>query len=174
MYGAFGTKADLLKALLDVVIGGDDDDVALLDRANPQLVRLATDQYRQIALFADGITAQLERVRPLDDILRSAAAVDPAAADLRADLQLRQRRDAMRTVVSWIAANGPLREGTTQEDAAAIVWTLTSAEVHQMMRDVWGWPQERFIDWLRETLTTSLLPARPAKENGPKSAKSGT
>ena len=38
------------------------------------------DQRRQIALFADGITAQLERVRPLDDVLRSAAAQDDEVA----------------------------------------------------------------------------------------------
>ena len=46
-------------------------------------------------MFASGISGQLERVRPMDDILRSAAPVDPGVAELRADLQLRQRRDAM-------------------------------------------------------------------------------
>ena len=157
IYGTFGSKGALLKEVLDVVIGGDDEDVALLDRPGPQAVRDEPDQRRQLAMFAEGITEQLERYRPMDDILRSAAAVDTVAADLRADLQLRQRREAMRAVVSWIAAHGPLRDGLSHEEAAAGVWTLTSSEVHLMLRDTWGWPRERFREWLCDTLTASLL-----------------
>ena len=99
-------------------------------------------------------------MRPLDDILRSAAAVDEVAADLRADLQLRQRRAAMSAVASWLAARGPLQDGMSEEEAAAVLWTLTSPEVHLMLRDTWGWPRERFAAWLRDTLTTTLLPRR--------------
>ena len=158
IYSVFGSKSTLLKEVLDVVIGGDDAQVALLDRAGPQAVRAEPDQRRQLEMFATGITDQLERVRPMDDILRSAAAVDAAAADLRADLQLRQRRESMRTVVAWIAARGPLRDGLSQEDAAAVVWTLTSPEVHLMLRDTWGWSRGRYAQWLQNTLIATLLP----------------
>jgi AcrR family transcriptional regulator len=158
VYGTIGSKGALLKEVLDVVIGGDDAQSALLDRAGPQAMREEPDQRRQLAMFAAGITGQLERIRPMDDILRSAAAVDPVAADLRADLQLRQRRQAMRVIVAWIADRGPLHDGLSQEDAAAVVWTLTSPEVHYMLRDTWDWPAERYEQWLRETLTASLLP----------------
>ena len=159
IYSTFGSKGALLKEVLDVVIGGDDAQSPLLNRADPQAMRAERDQRRQLpAMFAAGITQQLERIRPMDDILRSAAAVDPVAADLRADLQQRQRREAMTAIVGWIAAQGPLQEGLSQQDAAAVVWTLTSPEVHQMLRDTWGWPPERYEQWLRETLTASLLP----------------
>ncbi len=158
IYKTFGTKGGLLKGVLDVVIGGDDEDIALLDRPGPQDVRAETDQRRQLEMFAAGMTDQLERVRPLDDILRSAAVVDVEAAELRADLQLRQRRAAMRTLVGWLAANGPLREPLTTEDAAAVVWTLTSPEVHFMFRESWGWSRQRYEQWLHDTLTTTLLP----------------
>jgi hypothetical protein len=144
--------------VLDVVVAGDDEDVAVLQRADPQATRAEPDQRRQLAMFAAGLTGQLERIRPMDDVLRSAAAVDPAAAELRADLQLRQRRTAMAAVVSWVAAHGPLRDGLTEEEATAVTWTLTSPEVHQMLRDTWGWPRERYEQWLRETLVSSLLP----------------
>jgi len=158
VYKTFGTKIALLKEVLDVVVGGDDQDVALLDRPGPQAVREEPDQRRQLAMFAAGMTEQLERFRPMDDVLRSAAAVDRVAADLRADMQLRQRREAMRAVVAWIADHGPLREGMSQEAAAAVVWTLTSSEVHLMLREVWGWPPEQYTAWLCDTLTASLLP----------------
>jgi AcrR family transcriptional regulator len=156
VYSAFGSKTALLKGVLDVVVAGDDQDVAVLDRADPQAMRAEPDQRIQLAMFAAGMTGQLERLRPMDDVLRSAAAVDAAAAELRADLQLRQRRSAIATVVSWVAAHGPLR--LPEEEATAITWTLTSPEVHQMLRDTWEWPRERYEQWLRETLTSSLLP----------------
>lgn len=161
IYSAFGSKVALLKQVLDVLVGGDDEDVAVLDRVGPQALRAEPDQRRQLAIFAAGMTEQLERVRPIDDILRSAAAVDAKAAELRADLQLRQRREAMNAVVTWIVARGPLRDGVSPEDASAIIWTLTSPEVHFMLRETWGWPPKRYEDWLRDTLTAGLLAPSP-------------
>jgi AcrR family transcriptional regulator len=155
VYSAFGSKTALLKAVLDVVVAGDDEEIAVLDRADPQAMRAEPDQRIQLAMFAAGMTGQLERLRPMDDVLRSAAAVDAAAAELRADLQQRQRRSAIATVVSWVAAHGPLR--LPEEEATAITWTLTSPEVHHMLRDTWEWPRERYEQWLRDTLTSSLL-----------------
>jgi AcrR family transcriptional regulator len=161
VYSTFGSKIAVLKAVLDVAVGGDDTDVAILDRPDPQAMRAEPDQRRQVAMFAAGMTAQLERIRPLDDILRGAAAVEPVAADLRTDLQERQRRAAMATVVSWIAAHGPLRDGLSEEEATAVVWTLTSPEVHRMLRETSGWSAQRYEQWLRETLTDGLLPSGP-------------
>ncbi|MGD9954924.1 MAG: TetR/AcrR family transcriptional regulator [Candidatus Nanopelagicales bacterium] len=158
----FGSKGGLLKAVLDVTIGGDESDVKVLDRPGPQAMRQETDQRRQIAMLAQGMSEQLERVRPLDDILRSAAAVDVDARALRDDLQLRQRREAMRQVVSWIAAHGELRNGISVESAADVVWTVTSPEVHQMLRDQCGWDADAYLVWLRGTLESALLPAPAA------------
>lgn len=157
VYSAFGSKLALLKEVLDVVVAGDDDDTAVLDRPGPQALRAERDQRTQLAVFAAAVTGQLERLRPVDDVLRSAAAVDEEAAALRDDIQLRQRRAAMRTVTSWVAARGPLRDGTSPEDAAAIAWTLTSPEVHRMLRDTWGWSPQRYERWLAQTLASSLL-----------------
>ena len=153
----FGSKKALLRAVLDVVIGGDDAERRVLDREEPQAMRRETDQRRQIAMFAAGMTGQLERIRPLDDILRSAAVVDTDARELREDLQLRQRRAAMTTVASWIAANGELAHGRAVGDAADIIWTLTSPEVHRLLREHCGWDVEKYQSWLRVTLEQSLL-----------------
>jgi AcrR family transcriptional regulator len=158
VYSTFGNKLALLKAVLDASIGGDDSDVAVLDRPGPQGVKTETDQRRQVAMFAAGITDQLERVRPLDDVLRSAAAVDADAAQLRADLQLRQRRAAMRTVAGWLAANGPMRNDVSTAETAATLWTLTSPEVHQMLRENWRWSRAHYERWLARILSDTLLP----------------
>jgi AcrR family transcriptional regulator len=158
VYKTFRNKRGLLKELGDVVIGGDDRDVALLEREDPQRVRDETDQRRQLTMFATGMTTQLERVGPYNDILRTAAVVDPEVAALRDDLHLRQRRFAMTTVAGWVAARGPLRDGMSPERAAAIIWTLAGPEVHRMLRVDWSWTPEQYETWLRETLIASLLP----------------
>lgn len=153
VFHLFKSKRGLLQEVMGV--GGEDEGPTPLDPTEPLQVRDEVDQRRQIATFAAGVGAQLERVRPLDDMLRSAAVVDAKLASLRADLQLRQRREAMTTVAQWIAARGPLRQGV--DEAAALVWTLTSPEVHHMLVDGWGWRQEQYVDWLRTNLESALL-----------------
>lgn len=159
VYAVFGGKLALLKSVMDTVVGGDEQDVALLDRPGPQAMRSEPTQRRQVAMLAAGLAEQLERISPLDAVLRGAATVDAGAAELRADLQLRQRREAMLTCVSWIAARGPLRAGLTEADAGAMVWTLASPEVYAMYTDVWGWSRDRYQAWLLETLLALLLPS---------------
>lgn len=158
VYAVFGSKRNLLKQLMDTVVGGDDADVKVVDRAEPQAVRQERDQRVQLAAFAVGIAHRIEATRPLDDILRSAAEVDAEVGALRNDIQLRQRRSAMTTFAEWLAANGPLRNGVDVSEAGSIIWTLTSPEVHRLLRDGCGWSHERFTRWLEETLTRTLLP----------------
>ena len=157
VYKTFGSKIGLLKEVLDVTIGGDDVPVALLERAGPKALREETDQRMQVKMLAAGVTGQLERIRPLDDILRSAAAVDREAAALREDIQVRQRRAAMRTIVGWIAARGRLRDGLSVNRAAQVVWTLTSPEVHLLMRDMGGWSEASYRAWLEQAIADGIL-----------------
>jgi AcrR family transcriptional regulator len=158
VFHLFGNKRGLLRAAMDAVIGGDDADLSVLERPDPQAMRSETDPRRQIALFAHGIRGQLERIAPVDDMLRSAAAVDPDVAALREDLQQRQRRQAMKIVADWIASRSPLRDEMSVDEAAAVLWTLTSPEVHHMLRVDWAWPPDRYEGWLRTTLEHTLLP----------------
>ncbi len=156
VYAAFGTKAGLLHKLLDVRVGGDELPVALLDRAGPQQVRAEPSQKRQIAAFAADVAQIQERAVPVDDIIRSAAAVDPEIAAFRARMH-GFRYDNMRRFVSWLVANGPFRAGISEEEAAAIVWTLAGPEVNRLLRTERGWSRERYVAWLADTLTRTLL-----------------
>lgn len=157
VYATFGSKRGILHSLMDIRVGGDDRDVAVIDREEPQGVRTERDQERQLERFARDIAPIIERARPVDDIMRGAAAVDLEVAALRTDLQ-EQRHANMRMLVGWVAANGPLREGLDEEDATTIVWTLTSPEVHRLLRAERGWTAERYLAWLEATLKATLLP----------------
>jgi AcrR family transcriptional regulator len=156
VYASFGNKAGVLHKLLDVRVGGDDSPVALLEREGPQKVRAEPTQRRQLAAFAADIVQILERARPVDDIMRGAGAVDPEIAGLRAGMQELRYRN-MKQLVSWLAAKGPFRGGVSEEEAAAIIWTLASPEVHGLLRRDRGWSLERYVAWLSDTLSRTLL-----------------
>jgi AcrR family transcriptional regulator len=156
VYASFRNKAGVLHRLLDVRVGGDDAPVALLDRKGPQKVRAEPNQRRQVAAFAADVAQVLERARPVDDIMRGAAAVDAEIAVLRARMQGFRYKN-LRELVSWLAARGPLRGGMGEEEAAAIAWTLASPEVHGLLRRDRGWSLDRYVAWLGETLSRTLL-----------------
>ena len=156
VYAAFRTKAGVLHKLLDVRVAGDDSPLQLLDRAGPQAVRAQPTQKRQLAAFAADIVRTVERARPVDDLMRGAAAVDPEIARLRVRMHT-GRYENMRQLISWVVAKGPLRTGLDEEDAAAIVWTLAGPEVNRLLRVERGWSLERYETWLADTLTRTLL-----------------
>jgi len=157
VYATFRNKQGVLHALLDVRVAGDELPIGVLDREGPQAVRVDRTQAGQIARFTEDVTGILERARPVDDIMRGAAAVDPDIAALRTRMQ-EGRYDNMRQLVSWLTANGPLRDGMSEEDAAAIAWAVASPEVHGLLRVGRGWTQERYREWLAATMTRTLLP----------------
>ena len=157
VYATFQSKAGLLHRLLDVRVGGDDEPVELLERAGPQAVKREPSQRRQLEAFASDVTSIQERVRPVDDIMRGAAAVDSEIASFRTRMH-ESRLDNMRQFASWVASKGPLRDGMSVDDAATIVWTLASPEVHRLLRAERGWTAERYRNWLATTLTRTLLP----------------
>lgn len=157
IYAVFGSKRGLLSAVMDVNVGGDDEPTAVLEREAPQRMRAEGDQRTQLAMFAAGMAGELERMRPLDDVLRSAAAADPDVAAARHEQNDVQRHRAMTTVVGWIAFRGPLRDGLDLATAADLVWTLTSPEVHHMLLETRGWSRSQYEMWLRDTLTHALL-----------------
>ncbi|MBA2716711.1 MAG: hypothetical protein H0U51_06630 [Propionibacteriales bacterium] len=67
----------------------------------------------------------------------------------------------MTMVAGWISARGPLRAELTVDEAAAILWTVASPEVHRMFRIDWRWDALQYQRWLEATLAASLLPPSP-------------
>jgi len=157
VYASFRTKAGLLHKLLDIRVAGDEEPVGVIEREGAQAVRREPNQQRQLEAFAVDVTTILERARPVDDIVRGAAAVDPEIAMFRTRMQ-EGRLENMRQLASWLAANGPLRGDIGVEEAATIAWTVASPEVHRLLRAERGWTVERYRDWLAMTLTRTLLP----------------
>ena len=156
VYASFGTKRGVLQALLNMRVGGDEAELDLLEREGPRAVKREPDQKAQLAAFAADVSAILERARPVDDILRGAAVVDTDIAAMRGEAQAYRYRN-MRQFVSWLAMKGPLADGLTEDDAAAIAWTMTSPEVHGLLRVSRGWSADQYAAWLAKSLARILL-----------------
>ncbi len=157
VYATFGTKRDILRAAMDVAIGGDDAPVGMLERSGPQRMRQEPDPQAQLMMLAHGICEVLDRAGPMFDVMRAAGTADPEIAASYDAIQ-RERRENMGRIVGWIAANVALKPGLTENEAADIVWAMTSAEVHRMFRRERGWSTERFGSWLATCLIDALLP----------------
>jgi AcrR family transcriptional regulator len=157
VYATFKNKRNVLSFLFDISIGGDDQDIRLLDRPDPQAVLKETDQHRQLSLFARDITKILHRAAPIFEILRIAGKTEPEIAELVQRL-LRERMANMSMVAKSVAANGPLKKGLNRTRAAELIWAMTSPELYLLFNRDRGWTDEEYTQWLTVTLSRLLLP----------------
>ena len=156
VYAIFGSKRKILAFLLDISLGGDDQPLRILDRPEPQAVMQDTDQRRQLAMFAQGITEILTRATPVFEIMRGAAKTEPEIASLVHNLYA-ERLKNMTTFVHSVAVNGGLRNELDETYAGEIIWTITSPDVFQLLSAQLNWPKEKYNQWLTDTLTRLLL-----------------
>ena len=157
VYAIFGTKKGMLSALIDLRVTGSSEGSDVLAGEGPRALRKVSNQRQMLAGFAADIVPRIERVRPIDDVMQSAGAIDPEIAELRARMQ-ENRLSKLRTFIEWLAANGALRRDIDVDEAATVAWTLTSPEVNRLLRDVRGWSSQRYQEWLSTTLVRVLLP----------------
>jgi AcrR family transcriptional regulator len=153
VYAVFGAKARVLTALIDQRLAPAGE-TSVLNRPEAQAVRAAPDARTLVHRFAADVTEVVERVRPMYEVLRTAAAVDPELAVILVEMD-GYRMAQMREVAGWLADRATL--GLEFERAAEIIWTLTSPDVARMLRDSCGWSAAQHADWLEAVLTSTLL-----------------
>lgn len=90
LYRLFASKPALLKAVLDVSFGGDDEPVAFGDRPEVQEARAESDPVALIRAFARIGREFMERSSAIMHVLATAAQVDPDAGQLMEEIR-RQR-----------------------------------------------------------------------------------
>jgi AcrR family transcriptional regulator len=154
IYARFGNKRTLLGELVGRAVRGEDP-APVPEQAGPRAIAAATDQRKQLRLFAADIVLRLERAAPLVAVVAGASSSEPELAELLARLHA-NRLSNLRVLVDAVAANGPLR--LPADAAVETVWALTSPELHQLLSRVRGWTRQRYCDWLAESLTALLLP----------------
>jgi AcrR family transcriptional regulator len=156
VFTAVGGKLDLLKLALDWAVAGDDQAVALSDRA---AIRRWMDQAdpRQVLDGLAGMLAEIgARVGALYGALEVAAGIDPAARELAEELQ-RRRLDDARKVVGPLRDMKALTTDITCQEAVDLVWLVMDPALFDRLVRVRHWSTSRFKEWLASMLCRQLL-----------------
>lgn len=151
VYGAFGSKAQLLREVVEVALVGDDEPVAVADRPDAQRVIEAASATEAIDALASMCRQIFDRVAALLAVANVAAADEPEIAAM-ARGGAEGRLVDMRRTVTALAARDLLRAGITPAEAVDHVWAVTSPDLYlSFVRDR-GWSVARYERWLRSAL----------------------
>lgn len=157
-FAAFGSKAALLRQVLDQALAGDDEPIPVArrpwfrpvwDAATPAAV---LDAYAGVCTLINGRCARLF------EVVRRAADQSAEIAELWDTLQ-RNRRAGARMVVEHAASLGPLGAGLDIEQATDILWIFNDPAHYDTLVTGRGWPEARYTRWVSGQARHALLPA---------------
>ncbi|GIM92882.1 TetR family transcriptional regulator [Paractinoplanes toevensis] len=163
VYAVFGSKRQLLSDLVDVTLAGDDEPVALPDRAFVTEIRALTGLRAKLARFARHLAETHARQVHVMLALAGAATADAdAAAIWRKNLE--ERRRGMLMFAADLAETGEVRVG--QDRAADILWLAQDIRNYDWLVVRQGWPAEQFERWYVDSVTAVLGSPDPAGDVG--------
>jgi AcrR family transcriptional regulator len=160
LYNDWGNKRNLLQAVLQAAVTGDDD--ASLTPGKPPAVIIATlspddaaDPRRLVAHLSRQYRLLAERAAVGWQTYRDGAAVDP---DIAADWQQLSdlRRRAFQAMIARVPA-GALRPGLSTAAAADTAWAIASPDIHDLLVRQAGYGYDQLEQWVRATLIAALL-----------------
>lgn len=154
---AFGTKARLLKAVIDTATAGDDEPVPMLDREWAARATATTEPAEFVAVFAGVLVDSAQRAAGLALAALEAARIDDDIAAIAA--QLMAQREVMATwLVDGVLRRAPLRAGMDRGTAIDTVWTLMEPAVFCHLTRDRQWSAARFRRWFADSVRHLLLP----------------
>jgi AcrR family transcriptional regulator len=157
VYNAVGGKGEVVKAIYDVRLAGDDAPIAMNDRPEIQAVLAATSASECLRRYVDFGQLLYSRVGPLlGALLAHGTGADPVLATLTATTD-RERRLGNTMLVTHLATSFGLPAGWSVERAVDLMWTMTSPQVADLTIVRCGWTLTAYGDWLADTLIHFLV-----------------
>ena len=148
VYAHFTSKRGLLRAVIDVAVVGDDEDVALV--ARPEFTALGRGRRADRVLAAVRLLRGIqERTAGLAKVLREAAAGDDELAVALHEMRERQRLDVARAVELLLG-----RPPTPVERDG--IWALASPDVYLLLVEESGWTLGQYEAWTNDVLERVL------------------
>lgn len=144
VYAAFGSKGDLLAAVMDVAVVGDDLPIPLAQREVALVLGTGTRDER-VTKAASMSAAISSRTCELVQALTQGSATDALLAQRLGALDER-RRGEIADRFAQVASRPPTRLELDE------VWLLTSAEVFHLLVHRSGWTPEQHEHWLADRL----------------------
>jgi AcrR family transcriptional regulator len=156
VYVAFSTKSQLLRALWDLLLKGDQEQSPVADRPWYRQVLEEPDPRQQLLTLAASSCVVKRRIGGILRVVRTAAPVDADSGDLwrliQSDFHANQR-----AVVESLAGKGALRAELDVARATDILWTLNHPDTWLLLVGDRGWSPQEFERWLAETACQQLL-----------------
>jgi AcrR family transcriptional regulator len=154
IYAAFRTKVGLLHGAWDVAVGGDDQDIHLLERPELRAVFAEPDLAARLTRFARVNTVLMRRTARLRRAIQGAAGADAAAVDLLAEID-RDRLESLGEHARAAAATGQL--AVSEEECRDVLFATTDGSLWLTLVDRRGWTDEAYAAWLAGIWTASLV-----------------
>jgi TetR/AcrR family transcriptional regulator, regulator of autoinduction and epiphytic fitness len=156
VYQAFGTKQAILARILDVTIAGDASPAALLDRDWVRQAAGNRDPRQRLALVVRHTSQVAARTAPVKEVMRDAAAADPAVRQLLLEDD-RRRYLTQQALVDLIIGAGSLRPGCDRDHAVATFFALVNSHGYQLLATQLGWNPDDWQRWLAGVLDRELF-----------------
>jgi AcrR family transcriptional regulator len=155
VYQAYGTKANLLKAVYDAAVVGDTDPIAVAER--PAYREMLADRDPRSVLRTFGrLSAELiARIGPILALIQEGGN-DPDLADLIATTR-QERLTAVRQLTAHLKNVAGQPRDADFDRTVDVVWTLISPEVTLLLIDQRGWSAAEYGAWLGETIARLIL-----------------
>lgn len=153
VYKAFGGKPGIVRALYRQALEGAGPESAE-ERSN-RLREWATG-HELVAGWAELAREVAPRGAPLAVLLRDAAGNDPRARSLLDEIE-RARLVRMRDNARALIATGDVRPDLSLRDVTDILFSVSSAELFEILVMRRGWSSRRFARFQRETMAGALL-----------------
>jgi AcrR family transcriptional regulator len=159
LYRLFGTKRAILKELVDVSLGGDDEDVEFQHRPEVRAALATDDPGEMLDAFAHLLRELMHRSGQLQHVLATSAVVDEEAAEMLETVR-RQRHVGQSRIVRELARRQSLAPRLTRAAAADIVYAIMSPELYRILTVERGWTEDRYEAWVSDALRSQLLVER--------------
>ncbi len=155
VYFVFHTKPELISAVIDTAVLGEDDPTRPEDTDWWAAMRAAATAPEALRLFTCGAGPLLARAAGISEIVRAAALTDDELRSIRRRHDELQAR-GYRQVVEITAGKHPLRPGLTIDSATDVLLLLCGDHAYVSLTER-GWTHDQIVEWLSDTATALLL-----------------
>jgi AcrR family transcriptional regulator len=155
VYFVFHTKAELISAVIDHAVMGDDDR-APQDTEWWSAMVDEPDAASALRWFIQGAGPIFARAAAISEVLRAAALTDD---EIRGTYERHEsmRRDGYREALELVSQKGTLRPGRTLDEATDVLLTVFGDSTYHLFATDCGWSHDHIIEWYNDSLPRLLL-----------------
>lgn len=155
VYKAFGTKAALAKAVFDVVIAGDDEDVPVYQRPEQQAMLAEPDVRRKIEMFVHYLAQRQARSAKVQFLIRDGRHVDDSLTPVW-DKLAEEGLVGMTMLGRHLLETGQLRAGIDLDEVRDVLWNYLAIDTYERLVLARGWSVDRYADWVARAIIAAI------------------